>query len=237
MRDPLECTIAELKFCSRYIETGKADEAMQYAFGYSAGGDKGYTNADRVLKKPRVMFKIAEMRHDLEEKLQVGREAVVSELAGIAFANISDYIETYDNDLVRLKDMGSLTRSATRAIKSVTIVDGHVKLELYDKNVALKQLSKVLGLEAPDVTVNATQYVIRVPEPAKSSEEWQKSAKAFLELSANSPDHVPPMDPVAPQSLPPHDYAPQRAPEPLREPVKPPLGPNPNWPPKRNWER
>ncbi|MGA7325442.1 MAG: terminase small subunit [Rhodomicrobium sp.] len=55
-----ELTIKEEKFCEAYIRLdGHADKAFQEAFGYSQA-TTGYGNANQLMKKPEIFFRIQE---------------------------------------------------------------------------------------------------------------------------------------------------------------------------------
>ena len=183
-RDPHELTIAELRFCAAYARTGSQEDAFREAYKYSQL-THGYGNSDRVMKKPAVQLKIMELRAELSAKLEVSREAVVGELAALAFApDISAYLD-YDEDTVRIRPLSELTPKEAKAVKSVTVLpNGGIKLELYDKLAAMGQLCKVLGLASGDVNVSLNQFVIRSPTAVESSEAWEAAAQTQLELDA-----------------------------------------------------
>ena len=183
-RDPHELTIAEIRFCTAYAETGNQEAAFERAYGYSQRS-RGYGNSDHVMRRPRVQLKIMEIKAELSAKLEVSREAVVGELAALAFApDISAYLD-YDEDTVRIRPLSELTPKEAKAVKSVTVLpNGGVKLELYDKLAAMGQLCKVLGLASGDVNVSLNQFVIRSPTAVESSEAWETAAQTQLELDA-----------------------------------------------------
>jgi hypothetical protein len=137
------------------------------------------------MRRPRVQLKIMEIKAELSAKLEVSREAVVGELAALAFApDISAYLD-YDEDTVRIRPLSELTPKEAKAVKSVTVLpNGGIKLELYDKLAAMGQLCKVLGLASGDVNVSLNQFVIKAPGALESSEAWETAAQTQLELDA-----------------------------------------------------
>jgi hypothetical protein len=183
-RDPHELTIAELRFCTAYARTGSQEDAFREVYKYSQL-THGYGNSDRVMKKPAVQLKIMELKAELSAKLEVSREAVVGELAALAFApDISAYLD-YDEDTVRIRPLSELTPKEAKAVKSVTVLpNGGIKLELYDKLAAMGQLCKVLGLASGDVNVSLNQFVIKAPAALQGSEAWEAAAQTQLELDA-----------------------------------------------------
>jgi hypothetical protein len=134
------------------------------------------------MQRPAVQLKIMELKAELSAKLEVSREAVVGELAALAFApDISAYLD-YDEDSVRIRPLSELTPREAKAVKSVTVLpNGGIKLELYDKLVAMGQLCKVLGLASGDVNVSLNQFVIRSPAALQGGQEWEAEAAKVLE--------------------------------------------------------
>lgn len=107
----------------------------------------------------------------------VNVERIKDELAPIAFANLTDYYDTVDigengqGDTIKvLKDIKRMPDHMQRAIKKVefeTIVSPKgdvlqrlVKLELYDKLDALKELAEIFGLKDP-----RTRKPVEVDDP------------------------------------------------------------------------
>jgi hypothetical protein len=180
-RDPNELTIGELRFCTAYAKSGSVEQAFETAYGYSRR-TIGYENSDKVMRRPRVQLKIMEIKAELSAKLEVSREAVVGELAALAFApDISAYLD-YDEDTVRIRPLSELTPKEAKAVKSVTVLpNGGIKLELYDKLAAMGQLCKVLGLASGDVNVSLNQYVVRAPAALQGAQEWEAEAARVLE--------------------------------------------------------
>ena len=180
-RDPNKLTIAERKFCSVFVETGCMETAFEAGFGYSRRTN-GNHNSARVMRKPAVQARILQLQLELEKKLEINRDTVISELAAIAFApDISTYLD-YDADSVRIRPLSELTPTEARALKSVTVLpNGGIKLELYDKLAAMGQLCKVLGLASGDTSISLNQFVIKVPEALQGGQEWEAEAARVLE--------------------------------------------------------
>jgi len=73
------------------------------------------------------------------------QKRVLEELAGIAFANVSDHIRVEDGSLV-VRSTGELERGQLAAVASVEKSSSGIKVKLYDKLKALELLGKYLGL-------------------------------------------------------------------------------------------
>jgi len=70
---------------------------------------------------------------------------VLEELAGIAFANLSDHIAVENGTLV-VRSTDELDKNQLAAVASMEKGTGGIKLKLYDKLKALELLGKYLGL-------------------------------------------------------------------------------------------
>ena len=70
---------------------------------------------------------------------------VLEELAGIAFANLSDHIAVENGQLV-VRSTEDLAKKQLAAVASIEKSAGGIKVKLYDKLKALELLGKYLGL-------------------------------------------------------------------------------------------
>lgn len=146
-------------FCREYIADPKLN-ATQAAVraGYSA------KNADKIgsqlLGKARVAARISELMAERKERLGVTADAVVRELARLAFADIGQVVD-FAGGTLRLRDPAAIPEDARRAIQSVKVRryaeggrDGDARevelteFKLADKKGPLELLGKHLGLFA-----------------------------------------------------------------------------------------
>ena len=133
------------------------------AAGYACDDKSAKENGSKLAKDPRVMRRIAELeqeKHAMEDKateratarLAITREAVLAELAKIAFANMLDYLRPgadgyFDVDLARIdRDLGA-------AIQEVVVTPARgagetprIRFKLADKRAALFDLGRHFGL-------------------------------------------------------------------------------------------
>lgn len=91
------------------------------------------------------------------QKLAITKEAVLSELAKIGFANMADYMRAGPNGDPYL-DFSNLTRDQTAALAEVTVEDfkdgrgdnardvRRIKFKLHDKKSALVDIGRELGM-------------------------------------------------------------------------------------------
>lgn len=126
-------------FISKYAESYDLKAAADAA---------GYTlrYAKSLLNDSEVCAEIERLKNDTQSKL---KEKVLEEWASIAFADMGGYLDfSSDCDgraVISLKD--SSVCSDTRAVCELAQAsNGTFKLKLYDKENALLQLSKLLGM-------------------------------------------------------------------------------------------
>lgn len=122
----------------------------------------GYSEktADRIahqnLRKLEVQARLRDLMQERAERTQISADAVLEELATIAFANLADYAEWGNHsgeNFVRLKGSGELTRRQMSALKSIKHVskrgntdEDTLEVTPHDKLSALDKLAKHLNL-------------------------------------------------------------------------------------------
>jgi len=102
------------------------------------------------LTKPNIQKFIKEAQDELARKAGITAEKVIAELAKIGFANMMDFVQiTKDGD--PFIDLSELTREQAAALSEATVEEDklgnkRVKIKLHDKQAALVNLGKHLGL-------------------------------------------------------------------------------------------
>lgn len=126
-------TPKEISFAENYLCTFNASDAA-IAAGYSQRSARqiGYEN----LTKPYIQAYIKDKNKPNLEKLRITQERVLSEIAKIAFSNLTDLFE---DDWV-LKSMSDIPAEKSAAIKSLTKTETGVKINMHDKVGALLKL-------------------------------------------------------------------------------------------------
>jgi len=150
------------RFCQEIIKGHPPDEA----YG-TAGFVASRSNAHTLLRKKHIQERISELfakRDAIDttatakaiEKLAITKEAILSELAKIAFANMQDYMKVGPDGAPTL-NFADLTRDQAAALVEITVEefkDGRtdyrqvrrVKFKLGDKKGALVDLGKHFGM-------------------------------------------------------------------------------------------
>lgn len=170
--------------------------------GYSETTAKGKAH----IMRHQLMYFIMPVHEKRMATTGVTIERVKDELSAIAFANEADYYDTIDIETETgaetvkvVKDIKRLPEHMQRAIKKIefkTIILGDAKtyqilerIELYDKQAALKELAEILGahdprFRRPDVPEDEDQTLLEHLEPdelemiTKTYDAAAKRAKA-----------------------------------------------------------
>ncbi|SRR6266513_4799183 len=138
-----------LQFFEQYVRIGDAQAAARAA-GYSDSWAK--QTSYKFLKEHReyVTWLQAHVAQQLAKQIGVDQEAVVQEMARIAFANERDYL-VFEKDknggkvLVRRKRLDELTREQMVAIE-VTGKGDKLSYRMRDRDARLQDLGRHLGL-------------------------------------------------------------------------------------------
>jgi phage terminase small subunit len=147
------------RFVAEYLVDLNAAQAA-IRTGYSPKTAK--VQGSRLLSDADVQAMIHAARTDMTQKLQISREAVVAELAKLAFANPLDYgYVTEDGHWST--HLARTTRDQMAAVQEITstssvagqgederVITRTTKLKLSDKRAALVDLGKHLGLFKED---------------------------------------------------------------------------------------
>ncbi len=145
------------RFCHEYlVDLCATKAAIRAEYSAKTAGQYGY----QLLQKPSVQERIAFLKEERMHRLGIRKDRVLEELARIAFSNVDHY---------RVDDLGrvvldaeapetalSAVSSIDRKRRTITQPDGteiedvDVKVRLWNKNTALQDLGKHLGLFGPD---------------------------------------------------------------------------------------
>lgn len=153
-------------FCLEYIKDLNGTRAAIRA-GYTENEAGAAVQASRLLKKPKVMARIATLAAEQKAKLKADADTVLIELSRLATVDIS---EAFDS-MGQLKPLHEIPEQVRRAISGIEvheIFDGQgeqksviglaKKVKFYDKNKSLELLGKFhkLFTEKHEVTGTLT---------------------------------------------------------------------------------
>lgn len=133
------------RFCEYYVESWNAQGAAKKA-GYS----KGYAHALSYQLPGKLWKYIQELQGQVVSTAVVTQTRVVQELAPIAFSKFDDFHEIVtegEKKIKRGKPYESLSDEQKIVIKDAWIDDdNNIQYELYDKESALFNIGKYLGM-------------------------------------------------------------------------------------------
>lgn len=175
-------TIREQMFVEQYILNG-GNAAQAYLAIRQVKKNKETTiekagfNGSLMLKKPHVKAAIEARRKDLRQTFKVEEEKIILELARIAFSNLTNYYFFDHNGNIDWRDPQDLTEDQQAAIQDISIFENVVtntrriaKMKLYNKQTALTELAKILGLydeytakKQPQVNINIEEILSAMP--------------------------------------------------------------------------
>lgn len=138
-----------------------------------------------LLKHPRIAACIALRSAMRGVQNQIRGEEIIHELATVAFANIGDYLAWEDGE-VTIRPSQELSREQLAAVESIEQKiekDGTktIKIKLYDKPAALRDLAKMVGVIVNRVEVGAPGQFAEIDRMnADELRQWiaRESAKA-----------------------------------------------------------
>ena len=141
-------------FCQEYlIDLNATQAAIRAGYSKRTSNEQGCQN----LAKLSVAERIAELKEQRNQRVEIKADAVIRELAKIAFASAADLHVDWD----KLKDWDDLTLEQKSVIAEVKVIrtgsGGVIKqVKMYDKLRALESLARHTGCFEQD---NAQQQV------------------------------------------------------------------------------
>lgn len=129
-----------------------------------------------ALLRPVPRAALAERIMEESSSSDISPSRVIKELAKIAFSDITDYMRTGAFGSVEIKELKDIPADKAGAIKSIETKIGqsgsNSKITMHDKLPALKALSEMMGLTAPENGPVLGEYV---------KQEIRKAAKEQIE--------------------------------------------------------
>jgi phage terminase small subunit len=152
--------MAELKnaqwelYAQAYIHCFNKTEAAMKA-GYAP--DSKHRSAtcavigNELYQRPIVRERIAELLKERRQEYAVTEDRVVAEMSRIAFADITELMESFDNGTgITYKSLDQIPKRLRPVIKKITQGQNGISIELHDKVGAIEQLAKYLGIYEKD---------------------------------------------------------------------------------------
>lgn len=164
------------RFAQEYLLDLCGGRAWERA-GYDARGRVADASAARVLTDVNVQRRITFLKEERKKRLGIDADRVLEELAIIAYSNLDHYRADEDGNITLTEDA---PESAVRALSAVDrkiklyrrgdedVKEADVKIKLWNKNTALQDLGKHLGLFGAKGTEDDPLhhvYDVNIPEP------------------------------------------------------------------------
>lgn len=131
----------------------------------------------QAINRPVLRAAIAERIQEESDKYDISPSRAIREYASMAFSDITDFMTTGLYGEPVLKNLRELPPDKAGAIKSIECQPGTMgmkwKITLHDKLPALKELSDLMGLTAPERPAPLADYV-----RAELKQEEQRALEA-----------------------------------------------------------
>lgn len=173
----MKLTAKQIRFVDEWLIDFNGKQAAIRA-GYSA--KTAEATAARLLRNVKVQAEISRRQKDLQRRTEVTQERVVKELACVAFADATDYVQVETRTAVKndgpelsyqtvtLKNTAELSPEQRAAIAGIKQGANGVEVKLHDKIKALELLGRHIGMFNDKLEVKAT---VENPFAGLSTEE------------------------------------------------------------------
>ena len=166
-------TDKQKKFIDEYLVDLNATQAAMRA-GYKEKA--AYRTGAENLRKPQIQEEIQKRMQERQQRTEVTQDMVVKELAAIAFARATDYVEIRSNGVcstVVIKPTTNLSDQQIRAIAGIKEGANGIEIKLNDKEKALELLGRHLGMWNDKIKVDG-EVTTNNPFEELTTEELKK---------------------------------------------------------------
>lgn len=132
-------------FADEYLIDLNATRAYRAAYPSVKKDEVAAVNGSKLLRNTKIQEYISERMQERQLRTEVTQDMVVKELATIAFARATDYVEV-KGGAVRIKDTDDLSNQQIRAIAGIKEGANGIEIKLNDKEKALELLGRHLGM-------------------------------------------------------------------------------------------
>ena len=123
------------------VDLNAAKAALRAGYSAKSAHQIGKEN----LQKPTIAFAIATAMAKRRERVEVTQDAVIQELAAIAFSSIAD-VAKWEGGKVAVLDSATRPKTALAAVAQVSETAHGITVRMHDKRAALVDLGKHLGM-------------------------------------------------------------------------------------------
>ena len=136
-------------FADEYLIDLNATRAYRVAYPSVKKDEAAAVNGSKLLRNTKVQEYISERMQERQQRTEVTQDMVVKELAAIAFARATDYVEIRSNGVcstVVIKPTTDLSDQQVRTIAGIKEGANGIEIKLNDKEKALELLGRHLGM-------------------------------------------------------------------------------------------
>ncbi len=133
-------------FADEYLIDLNATRAYRVAYPSVKKDEVAAVNGSKLLRNTKVQRYISERMQARQERTEVTQDMVVRELAAIAFARATDYVEIRPGGATIIKPTGDLSDRQVSAIAGIKEGANGIEIKLNDKEKALELLGRHLGM-------------------------------------------------------------------------------------------
>lgn len=152
-------------FADEYLIDLNATRAYRIAYPSVKKDEVAAVNGSKLLRNTKVAAYIQKRMEERQERTEVTQDMVVQELAAIAFARATDYVEIRGNTVI-IKPTAELCEQQIRAIAGIKEGANGIEIKLNDKEKALELLGRHLGMwnDKLDIKIPALDESIKEME-------------------------------------------------------------------------
>ena len=163
-------------FADEYLIDLNATRAYRVAYPSVKKDEAAAVNGSKLLRNTKVQEYISERMQERQQRTEVTQDMVVKELAAIAFARATDYVEIRSNGVcgtVVIKPTTNLSDRQIRAIAGIREGANGIEIKLNDKEKALELLGRHLGMWNDKIKVDG-EVTTNNPFEGLTTEELKK---------------------------------------------------------------
>ncbi len=142
-------------FADEYLIDLNATRAYKVAYPRVKNDEVARANGSRLLTNANVAAYIEKRMKDRQERTEITQDMVVRELAAIAFASLTDYVNV-KGGAVKIEDTSSLTEYQVKALAGIKQGKNGIEVKLNDKLKAAELLGRHLGMFKDKVEVSGS---------------------------------------------------------------------------------
>lgn len=136
-------------FADEYLIDLNATRAYRAAYPNCKKDSSADAAARKLLGNTRIQTYISEQMKERQKRTEITQDRVIQELAKIAFAKITDYVEVQSDgvkNIVVVKSTEELSKNQVSAIAGIKQGKYGIEVKLNDKERALEMLGRHLGM-------------------------------------------------------------------------------------------